>query len=246
MIKEGKRVLIGTPMYGGQCYGAYTQALLSLQKLFISKGHTLELMYTSNESLIVQARNEIVHVFMRDNFDYLLFIDGDHRFDPPGILKMLEEDDDVICGICPRKLINWKTVAEASRMGATNLEFFTGKFAVEPLENTFFKIDEKFEIKRGGTGIMLIKRQVFDKMRPNQKEYRSNYGSHSTVEYFKTYVKDGELISEDYGFCEEWRSLGGKIYAAPWVEATHVGVYEFKGTLKAVVDLEDRKNRIKR
>lgn len=141
----------------------------------------------------------------------------------------------------PKKLFNWKTVAEAAKMGASNLEYFTGLFAIELLDGSAIKADEKFEIKRGGTGIMLIKREVFEKLKPTQNIYKSTYGSHTTTEYFKTFVKDGELLSEDFGFCSEWRSLGGKVYAAPWIAITHIGNYEFKGSVKAVVDLEKRR-----
>lgn len=244
MSSEAKRILIGTPMFGAQCYGAFTQSLLNLQKVLLSKGYIMEFMYTGNESLITQARNEIAYVFMRDNFDYLLFIDADHRFDPLGILRMIEEDVDIICGICPKKVFNWKRVEEAVKLGASNLEYFTGLFAIETLEGVSIKINEKFEIKRGGTGIMLIKRQVFEKMQPNKSSFKSNYGDHQTIEFFRTFVKDGTLFSEDYGFCSEWRDLGGKVYAAPWIAITHIGSYEFKGTIKSLFDLEKRRKEI--
>lgn len=244
MTKEGKRILVGTPMYGGQCHGPFTYSLLQLQKVLAANGHTMEFAYIGNESLITQARNELVHVFMNGSFDYLLFIDADHRFDTNGILRMVEEDESIICGVCPKKLINWKMVADAARMGASNLEFFTGVFAVEAFEGSNINLNEKFEIKHGGTGIMLIKREVFEKLKPTQSSYKSFYGDHTTVEYFKTYVKDGALLSEDYALCNEWRELGGKVYAAPWVEITHIGSYEFKGTLKALVDLEQRRAKV--
>lgn len=244
MNKEGKRILVGTPMYGGLCHGAFTYSLLELQKVLAQGGHIMEFMYIGNESLITQARNEVAHIFMRDNFDYLLFIDADHRFDPKGILRMVEEDEAIICGVCPKKIMNWTTVADAAKLGATNLEFFTGFFAIDTMEKFEINLNKKFEVKHGGTGIMLIKREVFEKLTPLQNTFKSFYGDHTTVEYFKTYVKDGKLLSEDYAFCNEWRELGGKVYAAPWIEITHIGSYEFKGTLKAVVDLEQRRAKL--
>ena len=39
------------------------------------------------------------------------------------------------------------------------------------------------------------------------------------------------LLSEDYHFCRNWRLMGGKIYAAPWVELGHIGTYTFEGRL---------------
>jgi hypothetical protein len=242
MTKEPKRILVGTPMYGGQCHGAFTYSLLQLQKVLANAGHFMEFAYIGNESLITQARNELAYIFMKEeSFDFLLFIDADHRFDPKGILRMIEENEGIICGVCPKKMMNWKMVSDAAKMGASNLEYFTGLFAVDTLEKFEINLNEKFEIKHGGTGIMLIKREVFEALKPSQNTFKSFYGEHTTVEYFKTYVKDGTLLSEDYAFCSEWKELGGKIYAAPWIEITHIGSYEFKGTLKAVVDLEQRR-----
>jgi len=108
-----------------------------------------------------------------------------------------------------------------------------------------YEIDKKFEIKHGGTGMMLIKRNVFEKIKSRQNTYQSDYGPHKVVEYFKTSVKDGKLLSEDYELCKEWSEVGGKIYCAPWVEITHVGTYEFKGNIRALFDLEKRKRSVK-
>jgi hypothetical protein len=38
----------------------------------------------------------------------------------------------------------------------------------------------------------------------------------------------GRLLSEDYWFCRTWRNMGGKIYAAPWMDLGHVGTYLLK------------------
>lgn len=227
--KKNLKILIGTPMYGGQCYGAFTESLLRLQWLLLANGHTPQVHFIVNESLITRARNEIVYTFMNSDFDYLLFIDGDHRFKALGVLKMIEEDEDIICGICPKKLINWDSVKEAYDSGVTDLEPYTGHFVYNNFGETHVNSNEKFEIEYGGTGMMLIKRRVFEMIKSKQKTFRSDMGNYDLVEYFKTSVKDGNLLSEDYELCKEWREVGGKIYAAPWLEITHIGTYEFKG-----------------
>ena len=51
-------------------------------------------------------------------------------------------------------------------------------------------------------------------------------------EYWNTNISDeGTLMGEDVNFCHMWRKLGGKVYAAPYAKTTHVGSYEFAGTL---------------
>lgn len=243
MSKKGKKILIGTPMYGGQCYGVFVESLLNLQKALFTNGYFMEFMYISNESLITRGRNEIVHTFMNSKFDYLLFIDGDHRFDAVAILRMIEEDEDIICGIAPRKNINWQSVKESSYLDASvnDLKFFTGEFVVNVLEGVEVFHNKKFEIKNGGTGLMLIKKNVFEKLKVKMNTYKSDYGPHSVVEYFKTSVLDGKLLSEDYELCKDWRELGGKVYAAPYTLMTHIGTYEYAGSLQASIDLGRKK-----
>jgi|694.fasta_scaffold37843_9 hypothetical protein len=244
MSKQRKKILVGTPMYGGQCYGVFVESLLNLQKVLFTNGHFMDFMYITNESLITRGRNEIVHTFMESDFDHLLFIDSDHRFDPMGILKMIEEEEDIICGIAPRKRINWASVKEANELKFNDLQFFTGEFVVELLEGAEIFYDKKFEIKYGGTGLMLVSRVVFEKLKSKTKSYKSDYGSHDTFEYFTTSIKDGKLLSEDYELCKNWRELGGKVYAVSYANMTHIGTYEFMGSIYATIDLNNKKNEL--
>ena len=100
---------------------------------------------------------------------------------------------------------------------------------------------EPLEIWAGGTGMMLIKREVLEKM----KEWVPTYCNDVTdlsgntkvgediYEYFATSIEPEtkRLLSEDYHFCRVWRQNGGKIYAAPWMNLGHMGSYLFEGQL---------------
>ena len=65
----GKKLFIGTPMYGGQCYHEYMHGLLELQYLCLQYGVEFKLVTTCNMSLVQTARNHIVQQFL---FVYLL------------------------------------------------------------------------------------------------------------------------------------------------------------------------------
>ena len=43
--------------------------------------------------------------------------------------------------------------------------------------------------------------------------------------------------SEDYGFCQLWRSLGGKIHVLPEIQLTHTGRIHYPGDIKAQANL---------
>jgi hypothetical protein len=47
-------------------------------------------------------------------------------------------------------------------------------------------------------------------------------------------------LSEDYYFCKKWQELGGKVYAAPWVQISHFGSYEFKGSFAMSIILQSK------
>jgi hypothetical protein len=240
---SGKKVMIGTPMYGGQCYSGFLDSMLTLQHRFISEGIEFNFVNVINESLITRARNHIAGAFMESDCDFLLFIDSDHRFDVDTIIRMIEEDDDMICGIAPKKNINWKTVKDAALLGASldSLKFLTGDFVLHFLdENT--DVSKKFKIKHGGTGLMLIKRNVFESLKELVPQYKCPISTNVKMisEFFTTSIQNGELLSEDYEFCRLWRSIGGDIYAAPWVNITHIGPYEFLGNFASHIDLHNR------
>jgi hypothetical protein len=47
--------------------------------------------------------------------------------------------------------------------------------------------------------------------------------------------ENGHLLGEDYYFCERWKSIGGEIYAAPWVDTVHYGNYGFAGSFAQTI-----------
>jgi len=101
--------------------------------------------------------------------------------------------------------------------------------------------DGMFEVRHGGTGFMLIKRTVFDRLKPEVPTYRTSsykdpktdtFTKPLTYEFFATSIDDtGALLSEDYHFCELWRKNGGSIYANPFIKLLHVGTHVFGGDI---------------
>lgn len=242
-MKEEKTIFIATPMYGGMCTSAYTQSLIHLCMHLIDSGYKVGFGFVQNESLITRARNALVYRFLQSGADFLLFIDADHRFDASDVRRMIEEDEDIICAIPPKKTINWPAISRAANHNMGDPRLFAGEFVINAAPGIGISKDEKFEILHGGTGLMLIKRSVFEKMQPHCNSYINNNSREDMenniqiVEFFKTSIKDNVLLSEDYDFCSAWRQLGGKIYAAPWVKITHVGNHEFSGSWGAQFEL---------
>ena len=240
------KLFIASPMYGGLCYGYYAQSLMTLQNTLRDNKIDVAMSFLFNESLIQRARNALAHGFLKTDFTHLMFIDADIHFNPQDVLPMILADKPIICGIYPKKEINWEMVHKAAVAGVPpqDLRKYSGSFVVNLVGyagEAQVQVDQPVEIWNGGTGFMLIKREVFEKLREHVPSYINdthdlggNIGKDRIAEFFATSIEPtGErLLSEDYHFCREWREkCGGTVWAAPWAQLAHIGTHMFNGTL---------------
>ena len=254
-----KKLFIATPMYGGMAHGLYMKACLDLQNIMAKYGVETKFSFLFNESLITRARNYLVDEFLRSECTHMLFIDADIHFNAQDVVALLALDKDVIGGPYPKKTINWKNVAEAARkhpdLPTKELEKLVGEYVFNVVKGTQnFSVTEPLEVMEIGTGYMLIKRDVFDKMkeayptiryRPDHVGQANFDGSRYIHAYFDTVIdyKDSivgggsdRYLSEDYMFCQMWRKIGGEIYLCPWMRTQHIGTYAFTGDMPAVAN----------
>lgn len=234
-------IMIATPMYGGFCQGTFLKSLMSTVDLLRSKGHQVSFVDLYNESLITRARNTLTEIFLRNvQYTHLLFIDADQGFDPYGVLKMIEEDVDLIGAPVPMKGINWDRVRTAALEGQSDLSDFTSMYNTkvkdpEQIKKLKENPGEKIEIDYVGTGLVLIKRDVFEKLKEYVESYRNaqpsnsiGYGE-SIYDFWRLEIShEYNMLSEDYTFCKMWTDIGGKVYLAPYVKTMHIGTYIFK------------------
>ncbi len=167
-----------------------------------------------------------------------MWIDADIGFNPMDIVSMLYADKDIVCGIYPKKEIEWRRVAQAVKEGVPpeRLSDHVGSFVVNLIGGTagedYDTVDELFEIGGGGTGFMLIKRGVFDGLATDVPGYLQE--DITIKEFYATSIdpKTGMFMTEDYHFCKLVRNKGFKVYAAPWVRLSHTGTYVFDSPIQ--------------
>ena len=116
------KVMIATPMYGGQCDGAYTDSILKAQKYFAQNGIEMEYNFLFNESLIQRARNRLATTFLKSDADYLMFIDADQAFEALWIKELMETGKDLIAGVVPMKGLYVDYMIEAANRGKKDIE----------------------------------------------------------------------------------------------------------------------------
>lgn len=232
-----RKVMICTPMYNSQCTAQYAISMVNLMSnIHAVKDLEVSTLFALNESLIHKTRNLLSHSFLSTDCTHLLFIDSDIGFRADQIIKMMQADGDIVCGIYPKKNIKWELVHEAAVNGVPPCELI--KHGVEYLyiPDELDADSDLVEISRAGTGMMMISRDVFEKLSDKVGSFKLEASLENVSktdddikEFFFTSVDPVSKIylHEDFNFCKLWKDNGGKIHAATWVELNHSGTYTF-------------------
>lgn len=252
-----RKIFVATPMYGAMCTGQYAKSSIDLGMLASKYGVEISFYYLFNESLITRARNYLADEFLRSGCTHLMFIDADIGFDPNDVLALAaiadpNSDKDILCGPYPKKTIAWEKVKDAVDKGFADqdpnkLENFVGDFVFNFAPETSnssegVRIDKPAEILEGGTGFMMIQRRVLEKFikeypelqfRPDHVRSKNFDGSREITAFFDTVIDPGtrRYLSEDYMFSQYARKIGFKIWLCPWMRMSHLGAYNFSGSL---------------
>ena len=215
------RVHIAMPCYGGmmteQTFMSFVKWGNTCRQLGID--WTVETM--TNESLISRARNTLTAKFLNTpESTHLMFIDSDIGWEPWHLLVMINARKDVIGGLYPMKSLPVKWCVNG----------IPGKENGSPEEPNIV------EVSKTGTGFLLIKRDVFEKLNqhPATRPFNNDIGLPEELNpymktYFDTAVRENRYYSEDWTFCENWRDLGGQVWVDKRVLLRHVGTYVFDG-----------------
>ena len=221
---------IGTPFYGESVNVQYMESLMKTHIAFAKAGIPIINIFLYNCSLITKARNDIISQFLNNTkFENFMFIDSDMSFEPQDILKLMNYDKQVDGATYSKKAINWKEIQRATHHG---LAESVGELLTKTSEYTVYdekiegkKHDKLLEVRRLGTGFMLIKRPVLLKMKKHFKKliYTMDDKKKKGIAIFESEVKNGEHLSEDYAFCERVKEVGEKVYIDPNITLGHHG-----------------------
>lgn len=247
-------IFVATPMYGGMCYGSYTNSMMELAVLCAQHGIPLGRKFLYNESLVQRARNYIADAFMETNLQQMIFIDSDIDFTAQDVIIMADLQNknpeyDVICGPYPKKMIAWEKIKAVVDKGLADqdpnvLENYVGDYVFNT-ESGVIKLAEPAKIMEAGTGFMMIRRQTFEKFReaypeqnylPDHIRTKGYDGSRQITAFFDCIIDpvSRRYLSEDYYFCQQVRKAGMNVYLCPWMQMGHNGYYRFGGSVAAL------------
>jgi|TARA_R100001591_G_scaffold55881_2_gene65683 hypothetical protein len=236
-------IMICTPVHSDVSIH-YMKACLDLQKECILNKIkiTFQLM---KSSLVTQGRNLCASAFMNSDAEYMLFIDSDVEFTTRSVMRLMKSPHDVSLIPYP---IKQKTDAKFRKDFETrpddDINTMGHLFPIEiPNTKDIRPVDGYIEVIKGPTGMMMIKKSVFEKLKEHYKELvikqktlmngelidRPNY-----YNFFDTYWSPSKktYMGEDFYFCQLWRAIGGKIFALCDEEISHIGEYKYTGKVK--------------
>ena len=231
------RLLVGTPTYNGNVTNNYMRAILSL---FQDMGHQAQWM-TTKATLLVDARNYFASTVLENEFSHLLFVDSDVDFEAGVVARMLAFDQPLVAAAYPHRALNLQALHAAARQ-------YDNPHVAMTAALTFPVELEEPRVSRGNfhravvapTGLMLIKREVFEAMRERfpklycdtADSYFATQGLRRVLQCFEQLPNPhGVLLSEDVSFCRRWRGMGGEIWLTFDESIGHTGPYTFRAAL---------------
>jgi hypothetical protein len=214
------KLLVATPMYGGQCHDAFMCSMLDLREQASAFGLPLSVVTIRNESLVQRARNTCVAHFLASDATHLLFIDSDIGFPWQAVFRLLAHRKDVVGGTYAKK-----------KMGDPD-------FAFVPLPQAGVTRNWLVEVHSLPTGFLLISRDAINRLVGAHADKR--YGIHAgdgpagayrdhLYALFDCELEGPNYWSEDYTFCQRWRRLGGQVWLDPHILLEHHGTACFSG-----------------
>lgn len=233
---------ISTPCYGGNVHLTFMRSMMELAEHSKTLGIKFTFDFIGTESLITRARNTHVTNFLHNtDATHLLFVDSDIGFNILSLLRMISYDNDVTAQCYPLKNYDWEKILHHAKQEGMTPEILKLR-AVNHVVNLLSE-QKQANIKNGfvqcdyaGTGFLLIKRHVIEKM---IEKYPDSYindviGYPNGREYytlFDTMIYNKRYLSEDFAFCRKWRDIGGTVWADLYSNLSHSGFHCFEGNL---------------
>ncbi|MBU6501168.1 MAG: hypothetical protein KGJ89_05375 [Patescibacteria group bacterium] len=156
---------------------------------------------------VAHNRNELVKLAQENKSTHIMFIDNDMVFKPSAIQRLLDHDKDIVGANYNARGVPGKPVIMTMKLTNPETDENKGQYMQVNFPPQLFKCWSL------GTGFMLVKTSVFDKLaRP----------------YFVAYEEpNGEHHTEDVEFCKKAHEAGYDVWCSPTIEIKHIGTYEY-------------------
>lgn len=180
--------------------GRYHDFTMALSSLEYPPGTRIHMV----RSLSVARNLNIIVNEMPDAAGWCWLQADDHVFEPDSLLRLLARDVDVVVPIIPRRRPPFSTLVFKEETDEGFMAYAWDELPSEGLLGPIYA---------AGTGGMLVRRSVFERMRDWQGHER----------YFEN--TSGDVVNEDTEFCRKLRELDIPIYADVEVVMGHCSMF---------------------
>jgi hypothetical protein len=231
------KLYVALPCAGGLMYSECVAALMNTLGGLTAAGISTTVRLNSGSN-IARLRNDFAAEFLQTDCTHLLWIDADEGgFTADDVRRMVASGLDVVAAPVPMKCDGNVFV----------VQFYPENLASGAFETHVSADGSRFlEIPRAGTGFLLIRRHVFDKMmeaHPGLEYFEPNEGREGNTgggrrwDFFANSLgyapslSKNVYCSEDDTFFERWRAMGGKTHllVSPCPRITHTGQKRWSG-----------------
>jgi hypothetical protein len=200
---------------------AFVETMLNLEKA----GIKYKMQNLGGCSDLSYARNVLAAMFMDSGCTDMIWIDDDMAWESSDILRLLASEQDMICGGYRKKLDNYKETDPLA-------------WCCHPFDDRPIHKDETgaIEIPHVGFGFMKTSRKVFETIIEKKPDLPNTICPTTKRHIYRFFHFDGLGVSEDYAFCEMWRSVGGSVWIDPEIDLAHTGEYSFMGRIGGMLE----------
>lgn len=219
-----KAVVFATPSLTHSVSMEFMRSSMQTDWLLAANGYQRTYINHCGDQFIAKARNKLMNDFLvhHPDADSLFFLDDDLGWPAEKVLEFLERDEDILCGVYPKKSEDedWPVVVWGD-------------------DGNLVERNGLIRLVRGPTGFMRIKRRVIEEMvkhAPPFLDIDKKGEAVSTPGWFAAGVApDGWFWTEDYIFCQNAAGCGFEIWADPDIDFEHRGSRVWKGNLKSAL-----------
>jgi hypothetical protein len=215
-----QKLFVAIPTHDGRIHCSGMYSILQMLSHLSTKG--VQCFFDFNMSSdIVQSRAYLAERFLASDFTHMLMIDTDLDFDPTAPWRLLESGHLVCGGAYPKKKAEGHLEFTVECEGP----------AIKGFRNASYI----------GAGLMMIHRQVFEKIRLTHPELTVTTPAGATfTSFFQNGIYDGRYRSEDAAFCHRWTKLGGKVWVLEDCWFGHFGTYRWAGNIADAIRQEEK------
>lgn len=218
--QQQPHVLICTPCHSGKVDINYHISTHLMGQYLSAHGVNYTLDYNVGMN-IDWARSQMATSCLNGNFTHLLFIDDDMGFAADLAYRLLVENVDIVAVPYRRKQRDLKY----NIRHGVRVKYIPDRPYMIAVESI-------------ATGMMMIKRGVFEKLSKKVAEFRYNDKGEKGFLFFSHELVDDEMVGgvsymgEDYNFCRIARENGFDVWAYVDEPIAHIGNYAFEGNYR--------------